>query len=443
MHFRQRTVLKKMFAAALCAADPDSVLPVNLPAPPHQGKTLVVGAGKAAEKMARALEKHWPGDMSGAVAIPYGDAKNSLNKIRLMESAHPIPDRASVQAAKMMMAIAESAGSRDLVIALISGGGSSLLALPTAGATLADKRIVTRRLLRAGAGISEINCVRRDLSDIKGGRLAAAASPARIVTLAVSDVPGDDPAVIASGPTAPPIDSPSGFAVAKKYKIALPPRAEIALKRNAKRKPPKVAGEFRVIASPLDSLRAAAEAAKEAGYFPVILGDKIEGESKAAADSHGEFALQCKGESAMKNRIINFMSRDFAIPPDSPLALISGGETTVTFSSQIKKKDFFNRGGRNTEFALALALKLKGVKGVAALAADTDGLDGDSQAAGAFVFSDTIARAIRRGINCEDSLRRHDSASVFQAVGDLLITGATGANVSDFRAILIERPRRR
>ena len=236
MHFRQRTVLKKMFAAALCAADPDSVLPINLPAPPHQGKTLVVGAGKAAEKMARALEKHWPGDMSGAVAIPHADAKNSLNKIRLMESAHPIPDRASVQAAKMMMAIAESAGSRDLVIALISGGGSSLLALPTAGATLADKRIVTRRLLRAGAGISEINCVRRDLSDIKGGRLAAAASPARIVTLAVSDVPGDDPAIIASGPTAPPIDSPSGFAVVKKYKIALPPRAEIALKKNAKRK---------------------------------------------------------------------------------------------------------------------------------------------------------------------------------------------------------------
>ncbi|HZD26918.1 MAG TPA: glycerate kinase [Alphaproteobacteria bacterium] len=409
-------LLRAMFDAAVTAADPRHCLPPHLPAPPT-GRTVVVGAGKAAASMAQAVEAHWPGELTGLVVTRYGHALPT-KRIEVVEAAHPVPDDAGLQAAERILALAGELGAEDLLLALISGGGSALLTLPAPGLSLADKQAVNRALLRCGARIDEINTVRKHLSAIKGGRLAAAAAPARLCALLISDVPGDDPAVIASGPTVPdPSTLAEARAILDRYDIEPPAAVAAHLDRPDSETPkpgdPCFAGSHAVIvARPQQSLEAAAELAREAGYAVELLGDDLEGEARALGAEHARLALRRRGEGRR-------------------LAILSGGETTVTVKGG-------GRGGRNVEYLAGLALEANGAAGIHALACDTDGIDGTEDNAGAVVAPDSLARARAAGLDPAAMLEDNDAYGLFRALGDLVVTGPTLTNVNDFRAILIE-----
>ena len=409
-------LLRQLFDAAVSAADPLLCLPPHLP-PAPVGRTVVVGAGKAAASMAQAVERHWQDPLDGVVVTRYGHGA-STEEIEVIEAAHPVPDAAGRAAARRIFEVVQGLTADDLVLVLISGGASALLTLPADGLSLDDKQAVNRDLLRSGAPIGEMNAVRKHLSAIKGGRLAAAAAPAKVVTLAISDVPGDDPAVIGSGPT---VADPTTFADARAilagYKITPPAgvaeRLAAADDETPKPGDPRLAGaETLLIATPAMSLAAAATVARKAGYETLNLGDALEGEARELGAAHAAMA-RTKSEDGQR------------------LALLSGGETTVTVRGQ-------GRGGRNAEYLLGLAIALDGAAGIHAIACDTDGIDGTEDNAGAIVTPDTLARAIATGLDPRVLLDGNDAYALFQALGDLVISGPTLTNVNDFRAILIE-----
>jgi glycerate 2-kinase len=419
-------LLRSLFDAALAAADPARAIAQHLPTP-VAGRTVVIGAGKASAAMARAFEQNWPGPLEGLVVTRHGHCV-PCDCIEIVEASHPVPDAAGEAAARRILDLAQGLGRDDQLICLISGGGSALLSLPAPGLTLADKQAVTRTLLRSGATIGEINTVRKHLSAIKGGRLAAAAAPAKMVTLAISDVPGDDPAVIASGPTVPdPTTFSDARAVLAKHRINEPAAVilhlEVASEETPKPGDPAFnRSRFELIASPQQALAAAADAAVAQNVTPIVLSDRIEGEARDVALVHAAIAQQVR---AGHFRI----GRD-CVP--LPAVLLSGGETTVTVSGG-------GRGGRNSEFLLALAAALDGAPGIAAIACDTDGIDGTEDNAGAIVYPDSIARAGAAGIAVREALSRNDGYGFFAALGDLVTTGPTLTNVNDFRAILVTR----
>lgn len=414
-----RELLRAMFDAAVLAAMPERAVPAHLPRP-GKGRTIVIGAGKASAAMARAVEQHWPGPLEGLVVTRYGHAV-PCERIEIVEAAHPVPDAAGEAAAARILAMVGDLASDDLVLALISGGGSSLLALPAPGLGLEDKQAVSRALLRSGASIDEMNCVRKHLSAIKGGRLAAAAYPARLVALMISDVPGDDPAVIASGPTvADPTTSEDALAIVAKYGIELAPRVRRHLddpaSESVKPGDPRLGrSETVMIATPQASLEAAAGVARAAGITPLILGDSLEGESREVAKVMAGIAKQVVRHGQ---------------PCPRPCVLLSGGETTVTVRG-------VGCGGRNVEFLLALAVALDGLAGVSAIAADTDGVDGAAEVAGAWIDDATLAKAAALGITAKAHLVRNDGHGFFAALDQQVVTGPTLTNVNDFRAVLI------
>jgi hydroxypyruvate reductase len=414
-----REILRRLFDTAIAAADPALCVPPHLP-PDDGGRLIVIGAGKASAAMARAVEEHWSGPLDGLVVTRYGHGVR-CERIEVVEAAHPVPDAAGEAAAARILARISGLTATDRVLALISGGGSALLAAPAAGVTLAEKRAITAALLRSGAAIGEINCVRKHLSALKGGRLAAAAWPAPVLTLAISDVPGDDPAVIASGPTvADPTTAFDALKVLDLYAIAIPDelRRRLASGELETPKPgdPLLArSEFRLIASPRQMLDAAAGEARRLGVAPLILGDAIEGEAREVARALAGIALSCARHG---------------LPAAAPCVLLSGGETTVSLRGN-------GRGGRNSEFLLGLALALGGAPGIHALAADTDGIDGSEDNAGAFVAPDTLRRARAISIDAAGCLADNDAWGFFAALGDLLVTGPTRTNVNDFRALLV------
>lgn len=409
-----------MFDAAIAAADPVKTIAPLLP-PLPKGRTLVIGAGKASAEMARALELHWPNPLSGLVVTRYGHGAPTKG-IEIVEASHPVPDQAGADAAMRMLALVQGLTEDDLVIALISGGGSALLPMPFEGLTLADKQGVNKALLKSGATISEMNCVRRHLSGIKGGRLAAACAPAKVVTLAISDVPGDAPGDIASGPTVPDATTcADALKIIGKYAIAVPEAVRQILE-SGKGETPKPGDknvpshDFHLIATPQASLEAAADVARHAGITPYILGDSLEGESRDMGIVLAGIARQV----ATRNQ-----------PFATPCVLLSGGETTVTVRGK-------GRGGRNVEFLLSLAIALQGHEKVHALAGDTDGVDGAEEIAGAMIGPTTLERAFAKGINPAESLADNDGHGFFQALADSVVTGPTLTNVNDFRAILVE-----
>lgn len=417
--------LRTLFAAATAAAAPARCLPSHLaalPLPTGRGRLLVVGAGKAAAAMAQVVEAHWPAPapLAGLVVTRYGCAVPCA-RIEVVEAAHPVPDAAGQAAARRMLDMVRGLGPDDRVLALISGGGSALLAAPAPGITLADKRAITAALLGSGASIHEMNCLRKHLSAIKGGRLAAAAWPAKVLTLAISDVAGDDPEVIASGPTVgDPSTCADALAIVERHAIAIPAalRERLASGELETPKPgdPRLANaEFRIVANPLLALRAAAEAARKAGVTPLILGDEIEGEARDVARALAGIAKSCARHCT---------------PARPPCVLLSGGEATVTLRGS-------GRGGRNSELLLALAIALQGHPRIHALAGDTDGIDGSEDNAGALIAPDTLHRARARGLDARAALADNDAYGFFAALGDLLITGPTLTNVNDFHAILI------
>ncbi len=414
-----RSFLESLFRTAIAAALPEKVLPPHLPKPP-EGRTIVIGAGKASAAMARAVEDHWDGPLEGLVVTRTGHGV-PCSRIEIVEASHPVPDAAGRDAARRILALAQTAGPDDLVLALISGGGSALLALPAEGLSLEDKQAVNRALLRSGADIGEMNIVRKHLSAIKGGRLAAAAYPAEILSLLISDVPGDDPSVIASGPTvADATTFAEARAVLSRYGIT-PPEAVVRHLAEAREETPKP-GDRRLarartimIASPLASLEAAAAEARAKGIAPFILGDAIEGEAREVGKVMAGIAL-----SILRH----------AHPTTPPAVLLSGGETTVTVRGE-------GRGGRNAEFLAGLAAALAGAPGIHALAGDTDGIDGSEDNAGAVVTPDTLARARDAGLKVPVLMADNDAYRLFAELGDLVVTGPTLTNVNDFRAILI------
>ena len=414
-----RDILRRMFDAAVAAAQPHVCIPAHLPAQP-KGRTIVIGAGKASAAMAREVERAWRGPLQGLVVTRYGYSV-PCRKIEIVEAAHPVPDAAGMDAARRMLELVSGLTTDDLVICLLSGGGSSLLPLPLAGITLEDKQAISRALLASGATIREINCVRRHLSAIKGGRLAAACRPARLVNLIISDVPGDDPVDIASGPTVPdPSTCADALAVLRRYGVDMPSSVPdlLAIGACESMKPgdPRLPEtETHLVATPQMALEAAAAVARESGILPCILGDAIEGEARAVGTAMAGIALQ----AARRGQ-----------PVAPPCVLLSGGETTVTVHGD-------GRGGRNVEFLLSLALVLQGAPDIHALAADTDGVDGVEEIAGAIVTPDTLTRAWALGLRPRASLDRNDGHGFFNALGDSLVTGPTLTNVNDFRAILI------
>lgn len=418
-------LLRQMFDAAIASAQPALCLPPHLPTPESlgRGRLVVIGAGKASAAMARTLEDHWSGPLTGLVVTRYGYAV-PCQRIEIVEAAHPVPDQAGLQAAQRMLELVSSLSADDLVLCLISGGGSSLLPLPLPTLSLQDKQDVNRALLASGATISEMNCVRRHLSGIKGGRLAAACYPARVLTLLISDVPGDDPINIASGPTvADPSTCADALAIVRRYGIDLPPAARQLLDSGAgesiKPGDPRLARtEVRMIATPQMALEAAAEVARAAGFAAHILGDALEGEARDVGKVLAGMALQVAGRGQ---------------PFSTPCVLLSGGETTVTVRGT-------GRGGRNVECLLAMGIALDGQAQVHALAGDTDGVDGQEEIAGALLSPDTLARAWALGIKPLEMLANNDGHGFFEALGDAVVTGPTLTNVNDFRAILIETP---
>ena len=417
---RARAALRALFDAAVAAADPRKVLAAHLPAKP-QGRCIVVGGGKSAAVMAAALEDAWPDvPLEGTVVTRYGHAVPT-RRIEVIEASHPVPDANSERGAHRLLERVRGLGPDDLVLALMSGGASALCAAPAPGLTLADKQDINRALLASGANITEMNCVRKHLSAIKGGRLAAAAAPARVITLAISDVPGDDPAVIGSGPTVPdPTTFADARAIIARYGITPSQAAARRLEAGAD-ETPKPADlpqtDFRLIATPITVLRKVAEAARALGLTPLILGDALEGE---AAQAGILFAGMAHAVATHGH------------PIAPPAVLLTGGETTVTIG-----RGPAGRGGRNTEFALSLAIALAGARRIWACAGDTDGIDGTEDAAGAIVTPDTLARARAAGFDPRAVLTAHDSYSLFAAIGDLIVTGPTLTNVNDIRILLI------
>lgn len=415
-----RQLLLDMYRSAVDAVSAEKCLPAFLPQPSPQGRTLVIGAGKGAAAMASVVERHWHGEISGLVVTRYGHGAD-CKRIEVVEAAHPVPDEAGRRAAARMMEMVHGLTENDLVLCLISGGGSALLALPADGITLEQKQAINKALLRSGATISEMNCVRKHLSAIKGGRLALACAPARVVTLLISDVPGDDPGIIASGPTLPdPTTCAEALAILRKYRIEIPAALERHLVSGAGETPkpgdPRFAhNEHHVIATAQHALEAAAATARAAGITPYILSDDMEGEARDVGMVHAALARQIAKRGQ---------------PFSRPCVVISGGETTVTVRGN-------GRGGRNAEFLLSLATTLNDFPGVHAIACDTDGIDGSEDNAGAIYQDSTMARAAKLGLRPRAMLDNNDGYGFFSALGDLVVSGPTRTNVNDFRAILI------
>lgn len=415
-----RQFLLDLYASAVDAVSAKKCLPAFLPQPSPHGHTLVIGAGKGAAAMAQAVEGHWQGDISGLVVTRYGHGAD-CRRIEVVEAAHPVPDEAGRQAAVRMMEMVHGLSENDLVLCLISGGGSALLALPANGITLEQKQAINKALLRSGATISEMNCVRKHLSAIKGGRLAVACAPARVVTLLISDVPGDDPGIIASGPTlADPTTCEQALAVLRKYRIEVPAAIQQHLESGAGETPKPgdarlARNEQHVIATAQHALEAAAARARAAGITPYILSDGIEGEARDVGSMHAAIAKQIVAHGQ---------------PFARPCVLLSGGETTVTVRGK-------GRGGRNAEFLLSLAVALDGIADVHAMACDTDGIDGSEDNAGALYRPDSLSRAAALDLRPRVMLDHNDGYGFFSTLGDLVISGPTRTNVNDFRAILI------
>ncbi|WP_271008594.1 glycerate kinase type-2 family protein [Paucibacter sp. B51] len=430
-----KALLRQLYQAAVDRALPARTLAAELPPAPPRGRTLVLGAGKAAGAMAQALEAalqaQWPADapVSGLVITAYGHTPPGYRprRLELVEAAHPVPDAAGQAAAQRMLALCQGLSVDDLVICLISGGGSSLLSLPAAGLSLADKQALNRALLHSGASIGEMNCVRKHLSAIKGGRLAAACAPAQVLTLLISDVPGDEPGVIASGPTVADASScRDALAICARYRLSLPAAARAGLELGAFEtvKPGEAfwaQQRLRMLATPQMSLEAAAEAARALGLAAHILSDEVEGEAREVGRVHAALAR------AVARR---------GQPFPKPCVLISGGETTVTVKPP-PPGQALGQGGRATEFLLACAIALDGEGGVYGLSADTDGIDGVGDNAGAFLTPSSLARARALGLNPRAELDAHNARGFFAPLGDLLVTGPSFTNVNDFRALLI------
>jgi glycerate 2-kinase len=415
-----RQFLLDLYSSAVASVSAEKCMPSYLPPPSPHGRTLVIGAGKGAAAMAKVVEQNWQGEISGLVVTRYGHGVGCKH-IEVVEAAHPVPDEAGRRAAGRMLQMVQGLTGNDLVLCLISGGGSSLLALPAEGITLEQKQAVNKALLKSGAAIGEMNCVRKHLSAIKGGRLALACAPARVVTLLISDVPGDDPGIIASGPTLPdPTTCADALAILRKYGIEVPDNIRQHLASGAGETPKPDDARFmrnthHVIANAQDALEAAARTARAAGITPYILSDDLEGEARVVGQLHAAIAKQ-------------IARRDQ--PFNKPCVLLSGGETTVTVRGN-------GRGGRNAEFLLSLANALDGCAGVHALACDTDGIDGSEDNAGALYGPDSIERAKALGLHPRAMLDDNDGYGFFSALGDLMMTGPTRTNVNDFRAVLI------
>jgi hydroxypyruvate reductase len=415
-----RELLLDLYDAAIGAVHPRNLVQDFLPPPPANGRTLGMGAGKGAAAMAQAVERHWQGPLSGLVVTRYGHGADTRH-IEVVEASHPVPDDAGRKAAARMLEMVRGLGENDLVLCLISGGGSALLALPAEGITLAEKQALNKALLKSGAAIGEMNCVRKHLSAIKGGRLALACGKARVVTLLISDVPGDDPRVIASGPTLPDTTtSAEALAILRKYRIEIPDSVLAHLQSDASETPKP--GDLRfashshhVIATAQHALEAAAARARAAGITPYILSDGIEGEARDIGLMHAAMARQVAARGQ---------------PFQRPCVILSGGETTVTVRGN-------GRGGRNVEFLLSFALAMEGTPGVHAIACDTDGIDGSEDNAGALYGPDSLARAETLGVSGKQLLSNNDAYSFFGALDDLVVSGPTRTNVNDFRAILI------
>lgn len=408
----QGYLLSRLCDAAIAAAQPSLCLPAHLP-PLPEGRTIVIGAGKASAAMAAAVEANWQGQIEGLVLTRYGHGC-PCNHIEIVEAAHPVPDEAGFQAAARIHAMVQGLSAEDLVLCLISGGGSALLTAPAAGISLEEKQAVNRALLACGAPIGEMNCLRKHLSAIKGGRLAASAHPAKVVSLLISDVPGDDPSTVASGPTvADPTTRADALAILDKYNLDVAPSVRAFLETDAAETPKP--GDFRLanavtrmIATPRMSIDAAARVANEHGYHVIDLGDDVEGEAREVGAAHARIALKTTG----------------------PAIIVSGGETTVTLKGN-------GRGGRNAEYALALAIGLDGAGNVSGVAIDTDGIDGSEDNAGARVLPDVLDRARASGLDAQAMLANNDAYGFFEATGDLVMTGPTLTNVNDFRAIIV------
>ncbi len=412
--------LMDLYESAVSSVSPAKCLPAFLPKPTSGGRTIVIGAGKGAAAMAKAVEDHWEGPISGLVVTRYGHGAD-CKQIEVVEAAHPVPDEAGRAAAGRIMNLIQNLNENDLVLCLISGGGSALLALPAEGITLEQKQALNRDLLRSGANIAEMNCVRKHLSAIKGGRLALACAPARVVTLLISDIPGDDPGIIASGPTlTDPTTCADSLAILKKYDIAIPDNIRQHLESGVGETPKPGDARFEghshhVIATAQMALEAAAATARAAGVTPHILSDDIEGESRDIAQMHAALARQI----VRRNQ-----------PFTAPCVLISGGETTVTVRGN-------GRGGRNAEFLLSLAVALDGNPNIHAIACDTDGIDGSEDNAGAIYTPESLERATELGLRAATLLDNNDGYGFFSALDDLIVSGPTRTNVNDFRAILI------
>jgi glycerate 2-kinase len=421
MSIDYRRLLLDMFQAAVNAAAPALCVPAHLP-PRPKGRAIIVGAGKAAASMAAAVEAHWNGPLEGLVVTRYGH-RVPCKYVEVVEASHPVPDEAGSKAARRILDKVSGLTADDLVLVLISGGGSALLALPADHISLADKQAINRALLKCGAHIAEMNTVRKHLSAIKGGRLAVAAAPARVVTLAISDVPGDDLSTIASGPTVPDVSTRAdALAVMAKYGIEIPATVAMHLNDDVSETPkpgdPRFANVANsLVATPQKSLEAAARVARDAGLPSVILGNAIQGEARDVGIVHAGIARQCG---------------DWGQPLEIPCVLISGGETTVTVRG-------IGRGGRNTEFLLSLAIAADGRNGLWALAADTDGIDGSEDNAGAILTPDTLQRAKLADLDVKAQLADNDAYSVFAMLNDLVMTGPTFTNVNDFRTLLITK----
>jgi len=424
-HTAARALLESMFRAAVAAAHPSTCLPPHLPDPPRRGRVVVLAAGKAAGSMTQIADERYaelpPTRLAGLAVTRYGYGRPT-KRIPVIEAGHPVPDKIGMSAAKRALALADAVDRDDLLLVLLSGGASANWIAPVAGLSLEEKQTVTRALLKSGADIGEINAVRKHLSRIKGGRLAKRAYPARVVTLAISDVPGDDPAVIGSGPTVPdPTTLADARSIVDRYGLELPEAATRALSDPANETPKPGddsfrGSDYRIVARPADALRAAADHAAAAGYECIVLGDRVEGEARDVAAEHARLARELNGQGRRA-------------------VLLSGGELTVTLRGK-------GRGGPNQEYALALATHLNGTAGVAALAADTDGTDGGSgradDPAGAFVDQTTLARARAAGLDPAAFLADNDSTGFFNAIGDLFRPGPTFTNVTDFRAIVVD-----
>ena len=428
MATRSRDLLESLFRSAVAAAHPSRCLPPNLPEPPARGRLIVLAAGKAGGSFAEVAEQYYlarmPRERLAGIAVTRHGYGRPTKLIPVVEAGHPVPDEAGLAGAEKMLAVADGAGADDLVLVLLSGGASANLIAPAPGISLADKQAATRAIMRSGANIGELNCVRKHLSRLKGGRLAKRALPAKVITLAISDVPGDDPAVIGSGPTVPdPTTLADARAVVAKYRLALPESVVRALNdpANESPKPGDAAfaqSQYRILARPADALAAAEARAREAGYDCVVLGDRLQGEAREVAAEHARLA---RSYAAQRRRIV----------------ILSGGELTVTLRGQ-------GQGGPNQEYALALAVALEGAPGIAAMAADTDGTDGGrgraDDPAGAFIDETTLARARSAGLDPAAFLTDNNSTGFFNGIGDLYVPGPTFTNVTDFRATVVDAP---